>query len=216
MLCEYEKSALTEAAAAGELTAALRARLASCESCRAAFAEEQALFAAVDSGLRAAANAEIPPSLLPRLRVAVASKAAAAPNRNVASTWLVAAGAVAALAIFLARLPRTPSRPPFQTRRALFRGTNVDGRASNTGDHFAVELRLERSWVEGDVPVPVRGVSAVSPDSAGQRFAERIIRSFRTDFDLSLRNGQTVETTMVTDPLSGKVMRVEVTLSTLK
>jgi len=95
-------------------------------------------------------------------------------------------------------------------------GTNVDGRASNTGDHFALELRVERSWVEGDVPVPVRGVSAASSDSAGPRFAEPIIRSFRTDFDLSLRNGQTVETTMATDPLSGKVMRVEVTLSTLK
>ncbi len=95
-------------------------------------------------------------------------------------------------------------------------GTNVDGRASNTGDHFALELRVERSWVEGDVAVPVREVGASPSDSAGPRFAEPIIRSFRTDFDLSLRSGQTVETTMATDPLSGKIMRVEVTLSVLK
>jgi hypothetical protein len=95
-------------------------------------------------------------------------------------------------------------------------GTNLDGRASNTGDHFLIELRVERSWVEGDVAVPVRGGSSSSSDSGGPRFAEPIIRSFRTDFDLALRNGQTIESTLATDPLSGKVMRVEVTLATLK
>lgn len=94
-------------------------------------------------------------------------------------------------------------------------GTNVDGRVSNAGDRFLLELRVERSWVEGSVAVPVHG-AASSADSAGPRFAEPIIRSFRTDLDLALRNGQTIETTMATDPISGKLMRVEVTLNVLK
>ena len=94
-------------------------------------------------------------------------------------------------------------------------GTNVDGRVSNAGDRFLLELRVERSWVEGSVNVPVHG-AASSAESAAPRFAEPIIRSFRTDLDLALHNGQTIETTMATDPISGKVMHVEVTLNVLK
>ena len=69
MPCEHYKDALTEVAAAGvEPQAELRAHLAECASCRAAFDEEQSLFAAINSGLRASANAEVPSSLLPRVR----------------------------------------------------------------------------------------------------------------------------------------------------
>ena len=111
MLCEHKKSALTEAAAAGHIPASLQTQLASCESCRAAFAEEQALFAAVDSSLRAAANAEIPTSLVPRLRDTVYAQPVTPPSRLFAWSSLAAACAVAAVAIFLARLPRTSTSP---------------------------------------------------------------------------------------------------------
>ena len=111
MLCEHKKSALTEAAAAGHIPASLQTQLASCQSCRAAFAEEQALFAAVDSGLRAAANAEIPTSLVPRLRDAVYAHPVSPPSRLFAWSSLAAACAVAAVAIFLVRLPRMSTSP---------------------------------------------------------------------------------------------------------
>lgn len=69
MPCEHYKDALTEAAASGAAPQGeLRAHLDECASCRVAFDKEQSLFAAVDSGLHAAANAEVPPSLLPRVR----------------------------------------------------------------------------------------------------------------------------------------------------
>lgn len=68
MLCEHYKGALTEAAAGASPQGELQAHLASCSSCRAAFAQEQSIFAAIDTGLHIAANAQVPPSLLPRVR----------------------------------------------------------------------------------------------------------------------------------------------------
>ena len=96
-------------------------------------------------------------------------------------------------------------------------GTNIDARASRMPDsHFLVFLRLERSWVDGGVPVPVQKPSEQSSDAGAGSFREPIIRSFTSEHDLKLRDGQTLESTMATDPISGKVMKVEVTLSVVK
>jgi|HubBroStandDraft_1064217.scaffolds.fasta_scaffold24447_2 hypothetical protein len=67
--CGDYREALTDAAAGGaEPSLELRSHLDACGSCRAAFTEEQQLFAAMDTGLRVSANAEVPASLLPRVR----------------------------------------------------------------------------------------------------------------------------------------------------
>ena len=67
MPCQHYKDALIEVAASGSAPQGeLRVHLDECASCRAAFAEEQSFFAAIDSGVRAAANIDVPPSLLPR------------------------------------------------------------------------------------------------------------------------------------------------------
>lgn len=72
MPCEHYKDALIETAASGAVPSGeLRAHFAGCASCRAALAEEQSLFAAIDSGLHDAANAEVPLSLLPRVHRAL-------------------------------------------------------------------------------------------------------------------------------------------------
>jgi hypothetical protein len=71
MFCEAYNRSLVDAAASGALSPALRGHLAECEACHAAFTQEQSLYAAIDSGLRAAANPEIPSTLLPRVRVAL-------------------------------------------------------------------------------------------------------------------------------------------------
>lgn len=68
MPCEPYKRALSEAASGGAASAALRSHLMVCTDCRTALAAEEALFAAIDAGLRAAANSEAPPTLLPGLR----------------------------------------------------------------------------------------------------------------------------------------------------
>jgi hypothetical protein len=94
-------------------------------------------------------------------------------------------------------------------------GSNIDCQAHHTNDNkFDLRLDLDRSWVEGDVSVPVDR-EASSPASSGQ-FPEPIVRQFRSELSLTLRDGQTVESTFATDPLSGKVFKVEVGLTVLK
>lgn len=69
MPCEPYQDALIEVAASGaEPQGELRAHLAACSTCRAALAQEQSLFSSIDTGLHATANAEVPASLLPRVR----------------------------------------------------------------------------------------------------------------------------------------------------
>jgi hypothetical protein len=100
-------------------------------------------------------------------------------------------------------------------------GTNIDARAAHTPEGpFLVSLRLERSWVEGDVFVPVqKPPEQPTPDSLAMHagaFREPIVRQFTSELDLRLREGQVMESTMATDPLSGKVFKVEVSLSAVK
>jgi hypothetical protein len=93
-------------------------------------------------------------------------------------------------------------------------GSNIDCQAARTTDNkFDLRLSLERSWVEGNIAVPVD--PATSSQSSGQ-FAEPIVRQFRSELDLTLRDGQTVESSFATDPLSGKVFKVEVSLNIAK
>ena len=110
MPCEQYKDALIEVAAnnvapSGEL----REHLAACVSCRAAFAEEQSLFAAIDAGLHAAANAEVPTSLLPRVNARLDEAAA---RRFRWRQPLVLASAAVALAIPLFLMSRTRHAAP--------------------------------------------------------------------------------------------------------
>lgn len=101
MPCEHYKDALIHVAAAGASPQAeLRAHLDECASCRAAFAEQQSLFAVIDSGLHASANAEVPSTLLPRLRVALDEAVIARPRWS--SNWLAFAGAALAAAFAFA------------------------------------------------------------------------------------------------------------------
>lgn len=96
-------------------------------------------------------------------------------------------------------------------------GTNIDARAAHTGDgHFLLYLNLERSWVEGDVAVPMMKSDSSQPDGSAGHFREPVIRQFKSELDLKVREGQVLESTMATDPLSGKVLKVEVSVSVVK
>jgi hypothetical protein len=96
-------------------------------------------------------------------------------------------------------------------------GTNVDARAAYTGDgHILLQLILERSWVEGEVSVPITKPDASPSDPSGGHFQEPIIRGFKSELDMKLREGQPVESTVATDPISGKVVKVEVSFTFAK
>ena len=93
-------------------------------------------------------------------------------------------------------------------------GSNIDCQASRTKDNkFDIRLMLERSWVEGNVAVAVDPGTALQ--SSGQ-FPEPILRQFKSELSLTLRDGQTVESSFATDPLSGKVFKAEVSLNIVK
>jgi len=81
------------AGSGGALSRELEQHLAGCDSCHAAFADEQALFRSINGALQAAANTEIPASLLPRVRMQVASDSTKA-NRRVPVLAFVTGGLV--------------------------------------------------------------------------------------------------------------------------
>jgi hypothetical protein len=92
-------------------------------------------------------------------------------------------------------------------------GANLDCRTVRNEDgKFLVQLSVERSWIEGDTSTQIAS-SAAQQNSNADTFREPIIRNVRSDLYLSLRDGQTVETTAATDPISGRVVRIEVTLN---
>jgi hypothetical protein len=96
MPCENYREALIDAAATGEAPSLeLAAHLNACSACREAFAEERQFFAAMDSGLRVNANAEVPLSLLPRVRARLNERTV---QRH---AWIPAAVATATTAVIL-------------------------------------------------------------------------------------------------------------------
>jgi hypothetical protein len=103
--CEDYRTALTDAAAAAiQPSLELRSHLDACGSCRTVFTQESQLFAAIDIGLRATANSEVPPSFLPGVRTSLEN--ASAPRRLWTPFLTFAAASTAiALTVFIAARP---------------------------------------------------------------------------------------------------------------
>ena len=116
MPCKQYKDALAESAACGsEPQGELRAHLAACADCRAAFGREQSLFASIDAGLQLTANAEVPASLFPRVRASLDE--AAMSHRRWMQPLIFAAASVALVAIvFLIARPHRAA-PDGQARQ---------------------------------------------------------------------------------------------------
>ena len=172
---EHHKDALNEAAASGvEPQGELRAHLEACDSCRAAFAEEQALFASIDAGLHARANAEVPVSLLPRVRARLDEEGAPR-NSWITSGFVLATAAVVIVAFFAARAIRhinvgservetarktyvPPVVPPPQNQNALVeprvdKNSNSARQFNSAKNSAAAELPV-RASTESEVLVP--------------------------------------------------------------
>lgn len=89
--------------------------------------------------------------------------------------------------------------------------TDIDyGAYERRGGEYEVSLIISRSWV---------GLSSSDDNNskAGSVSVGRpLMPRFRNSFSLVLRNGQTVEAASVTDPVTGHVLKVDVTLTALK
>ena len=117
MPCKHYKEALIEAAASSaQPQRDLRAHLGACAACRTAFEQEQALFASIDAGLHTAANADVPASLLPRVRARL-DEAVTPARRWIQPLTLAAASGALVFAIFLFARPHH-SRPDNQAKQA--------------------------------------------------------------------------------------------------
>ena len=90
-------------------------------------------------------------------------------------------------------------------------GTNIDVLAlQRDNGEYRLDLVVDRS----SVTMPQKGTDWKPGDSNPS--TEPLIRSFRDDFTVVLKNGQTVEGTSAVDPITGHVVKVEVTLTVMK
>jgi hypothetical protein len=92
-------------------------------------------------------------------------------------------------------------------------GTNIDCRARIASDgRYALKMSMERSWFEeGDIPA-----SGERTPASSAALGQPIVRQFKADNFVVLRDGQSAETTLATDPVSGKVIKVEISLTVMK
>lgn len=80
-------------------------------------------------------------------------------------------------------------------------GTNIDSRAVHTDDgRYALQLNIERSSIDG-------------PPNQSK---DPVVQQFKSELNITVRDGETVESTFATDPLNGKVTKVQVTLTAAK
>jgi len=96
-------------------------------------------------------------------------------------------------------------------------GTNIDARSAYFSDgRLLLQMKIERSSVEGGVSVPVSKSDGSASETSSGHFQEPIVRQLVSEFDLKLREGQAVESTTATDPVSGKVLKVDVSFTIVK
>lgn len=171
MPCQRYKDALIEAAASGaEPQGDLRAHLGGCADCRSAFEQERSLFASIDAGLHLTANAQVPSSLLPRVRAGLDVEAT--PQRRWIQPLVFAvASVVLVFAIFLVarphhsgsdnqakqtlQIPVRESPPPNTEHQSAVPGEQIissNGRNSKSRPHSTLGRAVASSQPEVLVP----------------------------------------------------------------
>jgi hypothetical protein len=93
-------------------------------------------------------------------------------------------------------------------------GTNLDCTASSTQDgHFKLFLSVDRSYLTAadDKKSPALAGDGVSISSGNP-----IVQHFSSSYNLMIRDGQTIDATTTTDPISGRVLQVSVTANAVK
>ena len=92
-------------------------------------------------------------------------------------------------------------------------GTNLDGRADKIEDgRFLLKLNVEKSSI-------YTPGTPEKPDAVGGNEifpGQPIVQQFRSQVNLLVRDGQTIQSTVATDPLTGHVLKVDVTLNVIK
>ncbi|HEX5483679.1 MAG TPA: hypothetical protein VFZ08_13735 [Terriglobia bacterium] len=95
-------------------------------------------------------------------------------------------------------------------------GTNIDCGGKTLGAGlFEIDLTVQRSFLYSAKLANPGG----APDTgtlSGTAPHQPIFSNFSTSLHLLMRDGQTLQSTMATDPVSGRVLKVDVTLHVIK
>jgi hypothetical protein len=97
-------------------------------------------------------------------------------------------------------------------------GTNIDCRAgaASPDGRFRLDLNVEQSSIySAPEDKERRGKPAPGTTEAGPAGVP-MFRTFRSTFNPILRDGQTVQYTAATDPVSGEVVKIDVTVNVVK
>jgi hypothetical protein len=92
-------------------------------------------------------------------------------------------------------------------------GTNLDGHAEKADNgRFLLRLNVEKSSVYAP------SASEKPASLGGSEIANKqpIVQQFRTQVNLLIRDGQTIQSTVATDPVTGRTLKVDVTLNVIK
>ena len=91
-------------------------------------------------------------------------------------------------------------------------GTNIDCFASTSpGDFYKLNITVEDSSIHLD---PAKTGDNATSAGVAQDFPA--FRTFKSSFTLLLRDGQSGQYTSAVDPISGEVMKIDVTLGVMK
>jgi hypothetical protein len=106
--------------------------------------------------------------------------------------------------------PKSGPVSSFQYRSV---GTNIDCWAEDRGEGiYQLALTVENS----SIYTATESRTAVGLNDAGLATDRPLFRTFNVTLNPTLRDGQTVQTVASTDPVSGEVVKIDVTLNVVK
>jgi hypothetical protein len=93
-------------------------------------------------------------------------------------------------------------------------GTNLDCAATSTPEgHFKLFLSVDRSYLTA---ADEKKSPALAGDGVSISSGNPIVQHFSSTYNLLIRDGQTIEATTTTDPISGRVLQISVTVNAVK
>jgi hypothetical protein len=172
MPCKHYQTALTEAAATGVLPPEVRGHLANCADCHAAFTAEQNLFASIDMGIHAAANAELPPAFLSRVQARIKEEKQPHGKYSWIPTWAFAAVSAAVLLAFVFPLLKSKPRRPAPTPAIVVQKTLTSPAAQQTIQNSIPEVATRHAAPSRSALTVTK--HAIAPQENSRRFTAEL------------------------------------------
>jgi hypothetical protein len=117
-------------------------------------------------------------------------------------------------------LMRMGLRVPVQTGSSfqyIDIGTNMDGSVERSDDgRFLLHLTVERSSAYSATSGQKAALGGTEVTNIQPVTVQPVIQQFKTSVSVLLRDGQTIQSNLSSDPVTGRVLKVDVTLNVVK